>query len=355
MEHERLMHRCLQLALNGSSSAAPNPMVGAILAQGDRVLAEGWHRAPGGPHAERACLDALGAEAVPSDATMYVNLEPCAHHGRTPPCADLLIERGVKRVVIAHRDPFPPVNGNGLSRLRDAGTELIEGVLADEARWINRRFITSVATDRPYVVLKWAQSQDGFIDQHPRAERTSQRVSSPQSDVLVHRWRSEEQAILVGSRTAVNDDPRLDVRLVMGRSPLRVVLDRSGRAPLESHLFDGSHPTLVFTGTTRGGIIAEQIVIDPAADPITTMLDELHQRSIRSILVEGGAELHGHFIRRGIWDEARVITGSVAFGSGTPAPAPSVAPCRIESCGPDRIAYFMNSARQTQPGGSWHW
>ena len=354
MEHDRLMLRCLQLARNGSGSAAPNPMVGALLVQGDRILAEGWHRTPGGPHAERACLEALGGEAVPADAILYVNLEPCAHHGRTPPCADLLIERGVKRLVVAHRDPFAQVNGKGLGRLRDAGVEVIEGVLADEARWINRRFITSVTAGRPYVVLKWAQSRDGFIDR-PRAEPGPHRISSPQSDVLVHRWRSEEQAILVGSRTAVHDDPRLDVRHVSGRSPFREFLDRGGTAPIDSRLFDGAHPTLVFTGKIRSGIIAEQIIIDPAEDPIAIMLDALNQRSIRSILVEGGAELHGHFLREGLWDEARVITGSMAFGSGTPAPVMATSPCRIESCGPDRIAYFTNSTQQKQPHGSWHW
>lgn len=351
MDHAFWMHRCLRLARNGAGGAAPNPMVGAVLVHDDRLIAEGWHQAPGGPHAERACLDALGEKAIPADATLYVNMEPCAHHGRTPPCADLLIERGVRRVVVAHRDPFTEVNGQGIARLKHAGIMVIEGILADEAKWLNRRFLTSVTGQRPYIVLKWAQSADGFLDDHGR----SARITSASTDVLVHRWRSEEQAILVGSRTVVNDDPHLDVRHVEGRSPLRVVLDRAGIVPTVSKLFDGTMPTLLFTGHARAGVTAEQVVLDPGTEPLRAILSELNRRSIRSLLVEGGAELHGHFIRLGLWDEARVISGAKTFGSGTPAPMLSADRSRGYAHGTDRIALLVNASLQPEPRDAWPW
>ncbi|HEX2617483.1 MAG TPA: bifunctional diaminohydroxyphosphoribosylaminopyrimidine deaminase/5-amino-6-(5-phosphoribosylamino)uracil reductase RibD, partial [Flavobacteriales bacterium] len=196
--HDRWMARCLQLARNGLGRTAPNPLVGAVLVQGDRLLAEGWHHELGAPHAEAECLRAFGDAPVPADATMYVSLEPCAHHGRTPPCADLLIARGVKRVVIGVVDPNPLVSGKGIAKLRDAGVEVITGVEEAACRWTNRRFLTAFEQQRPYVILKWAASADGFLDKHPRSGVGVQRISSQATNVLVHRWRSEEQAILVG-------------------------------------------------------------------------------------------------------------------------------------------------------------
>lgn len=351
MEHAHWMSRCLQLARLAASSAAPNPMVGAVLVQGDRILAEGWHQRPGSAHAERDCLNRLGDQQVPEDAVLYVSLEPCSHHGRTPPCADLIIQRGVKRVVVAHGDPFPKVNGQGIERLRIAGIEVIEGVLADEARWMNRRFLTSVNEQRPYIVLKWAQSTDGFLNDHGR----SARISSAETDVLVHRWRSEEQAILVGSRTALNDDPRLDVRHVEGRSPLRVLLDRNGITPQGARLFDGTSPTLLFTSADRPDVAARQILLELGSDPIEAILAELHRRSIRSVLVEGGAELLKHLLRSGNWDEARVITGASVFNGGIVAPMLSGTACRAASCSTDGIAFHVNVAHQTEPPAAWHW
>lgn len=353
--HERWMHRCLELAGLGAGSAAPNPMVGAVLVQEDRILSEGWHRSPGAPHAEASCLFAFGDQPIPEDAVLYVNLEPCAHHGRTPPCADLLIRRGVKRVVIAHRDPFPSVNGSGVARLRAAGIEVIEGVSEAESRWHNRRFLTSVQLGRPYVVLKWARSSDGFIDRFPREGRVVQRISGPATNVLVHRWRSEEQAILVGSRTVLHDDPRLDVRHVQGRSPLRVVLDRGGIAPSASHVFDGTIPTLLFSTNKREDVYAEQYLLNLSDDPITVLLTALQQREIRSVLVEGGAELLAQLIQRGMWDEARVITSHVRFGDGTPAPLITAAPCRTLTSDEDRINLFVNTAQQPEPLDAWPW
>lgn len=346
------MRRCLQLARQGAVDAAPNPLVGAVLVQGDRVLSEGWHKAFGGPHAEVECLRAFGEGPVPADAVMYVNLEPCAHHGKTPPCADLLLARGVKHVVIAHTDPFPQVAGLGVARLRAAGVRVEVGACEAEARWMNRRFLTSVEKQRPYITLKWARSVDGFLDRHPRTERGVQRISTPETDVLVHRWRSEEQAILVGSRTVLNDDPQLNVRHIDGRQPLRIVIDRHNTAPAGSRVFDRSPGTLLFTGTKRDDVDVDQVVVDAGEQVIARVLNETHARGIRSLLVEGGAELLGHFLAGGHWDEVRRITGATAFGNGTPAPVLSVPPVRTLRSGDDVIDLFVNGP---SPAATWPW
>ncbi|MBK8338614.1 MAG: bifunctional diaminohydroxyphosphoribosylaminopyrimidine deaminase/5-amino-6-(5-phosphoribosylamino)uracil reductase RibD [Flavobacteriales bacterium] len=359
MESTGWMQRCLELARLGSGSAAPNPMVGAVLVQQDRILAEGWHRAAGGPHAEVECLRAFGDGAVPHDAVLYVNLEPCSHRGRTPPCVDLLLERGVKHVVIGQLDPFAEVNGRGIERLRQAGVNVLLGIEEAQARWLNRRFLVSVQNGRPYIVLKWARSHDGFMDRHPRSSREVQRISSPSTDVLVHKWRTEEQAILVGSRTVLNDDPQLTARLYSGRQPLRVVLDREGITPPGSKVYDGSTPTLLFTTANRSELDAEQVLLPEDRDPLPTLLDELHRRQVRSVLVEGGAALIGHFLRSGLWHEARVITGAVFFEQGTVAPVLTDPPQRSWRSSNDRIDLQMNQSPESKwgviPDPSWLW
>jgi diaminohydroxyphosphoribosylaminopyrimidine deaminase/5-amino-6-(5-phosphoribosylamino)uracil reductase len=346
--HEAFMERCLQLARNGAATAAPNPMVGAVLAQGERVLAEGWHRAVGGPHAEVECLRAYGDGPVPKDATLYVNLEPCAHHGRTPPCADLLIARRVPHVVVGCADPNPLVAGQGIARLRQAGARVDVDVLRDACRWVNRRFISAFERQRPYVVLKWARSSDGFLDDHGH----SARISSAATDVLVHRWRAEEQAILVGSRTVLADDPALTVRHVEGRQPLRVVLDRAAAVPGTKRVFDGTVPTLLFTGTWRALDHVEECILPPDADPVTRILAELQRRSVRSVLVEGGSTLLSHFIASGEWDEARVITGVNTFGGGTHAPLLDHMPLHTFASSVDRIDLYINAQPIPDP---WSW
>lgn len=355
--HERWMHRCLELATLGAGHVAPNPLVGSVLVQGERVLAEGWHHQHGGPHAEVNCL-ATWPGSIPEDAVLYVNLEPCAHHGRTPPCADLVVARGLKRVVVGMQDPFPAVSGQGIARMRAAGIDVTVGIAEHDCRWLNRRFLTSVEEQRPYIVLKWARSRDGLLDQRPRRERLVQRISSPATDVLVHRWRSEEQAILVGSRTVVNDDPQLTVRHVPGRQPLRVVIDRDGITPDASRVFDQAAPTLLFTAAPRPALAVEQYILGPVDDPLDHLLHELHRRNIRSVLVEGGAELLRHFITRGLWDEARIIEGEVLFGAGTPAPdAPSPSRCTVMN-GQDRITLHLAEGPFTyyqHPSIAWPW
>ncbi len=346
------MRRCLQSARLGEGTVAPNPMVGAVLVQQGRILAEGWHRAYGGPHAEAECLRAFGTGPVPTDAVMYVSLEPCAHHGRTPPCADLLVQRGVKHVVVGCGDPDPRVAGGGIARLRAAGVQVVEDVLREESRWCNRRFITSIEKKRPYVVLKWARSLDGLLDQHPREGRGVQRISSFPTNLAVHRWRATEQAIMVGSRTVVNDDPQLTVRLVAGRQPLRIVLDRKNLAPAASHVFDNSAPTLLFTASPRTDVGVEQNTVPVDAEPLEHVLHVLQQRGIRSILVEGGAQLLGQFLAAGLWDEAREITGTARFIHGTPAPRMQQQPVHTAIIGGDRVDRYL---RQPADYGGWPW
>ncbi len=359
MSDHTAMQRALQLARLGAGWVAPNPVVGAVLMQGDRILAEGWHQQHGGAHAEVNCLKAFGDGSIPADAVMYVTLEPCSHHGKTPPCSEVLISRGVKHVAVAHADPFPAVSGKGISALRAAGVNVTLGMDEAEARWTNRRFLHSVTQERPYVVLKWARSADGFLDKHPRSERGVQRISSPATDVLVHQWRSEEQAIMVGSRTVMNDDPTLNVRHVAGRQPLRMVLDREGITPASSKVYDGSIPTLLFTYNERAGISAEQVLIPIGVEPIPVVLAELHKRGIRSILVEGGAQLLKQFLTSGLWDEARVIQGIPEFGQGTAAPRLKSVAQRILHVGDDHIALHLNTTSSaTRPSHiptEWPW
>ncbi len=348
------MQRCLQLARNGVGQVAPNPMVGAVLVQGDRILAEGWHRKYGGPHAEVECLEQYGDKGIPDDAALYVNLEPCAHHGKTPPCADLLIARGVKHVVIGQRDPFGEVSGKGIEKLKAAGIIVELGIEEEACRWLQRRFLTSVQKQRPYIILKWARSVDGFLDRHPRGDRGVQRITGDVSNILVHRWRSEEQAIMVGSRTVINDDPQLNVRLVDGKQPLRVVMDREGAIPATSKVFDGSTSTVLFAREQRAGLPqVEQVLID-AAEPLDAILRELHQRQIRSIFVEGGARLLNAFIEKGLWDEARVFTGHPYFIKGTPAPKGLPAPQRTIDVDGDRLDLHVNPTSHAHVDPSWY-
>lgn len=353
------MQRALRLARLGAGQVAPNPLVGAVLVQGERILAEGWHEGFGEAHAEVDCLRNFGDGPVPEDAVLYVTLEPCSHHGKTPPCADLIIARGIKRVVVAHQDPFPEVSGRGIARLRAAGVLVDMGLDEAEARWTNRRFLASVERKRPYVILKWARSADGFMDRRPRGERGVQRISAAATDVLVHRWRSEEQAIMVGSTTVLNDDPALNVRHVDGRQPLRVVLDRGAITPSSSKVYDGSIPTLLFSGKARPELGVEVCVIDHSDAPLEQVLSELDRRGIRSLFVEGGATLLGAFLESGLWDEARVIHGTPHFQQGTAAPTMDLPALRTFRSGPDRITLHLAPSYSEHFGYSplptWHW
>lgn len=361
MLREAMMRRCLQLARNGAGAVAPNPMVGAVLAHDGHVLAEGWHRTYGGPHAEVECLRAFGDGPMPADAVLYVNLEPCAHHGKTPPCTDLLIARGVKRLVAGCEDPNPLTGGKGFARAREAGVEVAIGVLRDECRWLNRRFITFHERQRPYVTLKWARSADGYLDDHGKPAR----ISSNDTDLHVHKWRAEEQAILVGGRTVLTDDPQLTVRLVEGRSPIRIVMDRRCLSPASARVFDGAAPSLLVTeaeetplpdGIIRhreGPALQEAVAVLLGKEiGVDAYMSRFGLPPVSSILVEGGATILSAFLASGLWDEARVITGTCGFGGGTTAPVIMGPAVRTVMCGADRIDLFVNG---DAPDDAWAW
>lgn len=319
MDHSPYIHRCLQLAARAEGEVAPNPMVGAVVVHDGRIIGEGWHRAYGGPHAEVNAINAVADKSLLAQSTLYVSLEPCSHHGKTPPCADLILHHRIPRVVAACTDPDPLVAGQGIERLRRAGVDVEVGVMEAEARWLNRRFITFHTEQRPYVVLKWAQTADGFVDAGRGKHSTPLKITGPATDVLMHRRRSHEMAIMVGSGTALADDPALTVRHVQGRQPLRVLIDGSLRVPPSARLLTDGIATLIINlrkeGTEGAVTYAKVTSIDPKE-----ILAVLFERGIRSVLIEGGPTLQSAFIASGLWDEAIRITNKALVGRGLVAP-----------------------------------
>ncbi|MDE6484152.1 MAG: bifunctional diaminohydroxyphosphoribosylaminopyrimidine deaminase/5-amino-6-(5-phosphoribosylamino)uracil reductase RibD [Duncaniella sp.] len=298
LNDEDYMRRALQLARNGLLDAHPNPMVGAVIVAPDgRIIGEGWHRKCGQGHAEVNAVAMVRDEVEFLTATMYVTLEPCSHYGRTPPCAELIISKRIPRVVVGCLDPFEKVAGRGVKMLRDAGVDVKVGVLEQECCDLNVRFITAHTLHRPYVILKWAEGADGYIDGH---------ISTPLTSVMVHKLRAEVDAILVGSGTAIADNPRLDVRRASGNDPVRVVLDRRGRVDAESALFRDENVLLV-TDTPRDFLPADRQIT--GCSSISEVLGQLYSRNIITLLVEGGAQVHRSFIDEGLWDEMRVEQG----------------------------------------------
>lgn len=322
----RYMARALQLARLGRLDASPNPMVGAVIvAPGVGIIGEGWHRQVGHGHAE---VNAVASVAPADrhllrDSTMYVTLEPCSHYGRTPPCAKLIIDTGIPRVVVATLDPYPAVAGRGVRMLRDAGIEVEIGVMEAEARELNRRFFTAHTRQRPWVTLKWAQSADGFLDRRRAPGEPAQKFSTPLGSTAVHRVRGCHDAVLVGAGTVIADNPRLDTRLYPGsREPLRVIVDRRGRVSPGSNIF--SRPgTLYLTSVLRGDLPSGvgQIEIAPDAGP-ADMLKLLWERGVTSVLVESGSELLQAFIDSGLYDAARTELSPVALGASGAVRAP---------------------------------
>ena len=320
------MHRCLELARLGEGHVAPNPMVGAVLVYNglntgeERIIGEGFHQQYGQAHAEVNCIAAVKEEdrRLIVESIMYVSLEPCAHHGKTPPCADLIIRMGIRRVVVGCRDPFPQVNGKGIEKLLLAGVEVKVGVLEAECVALNKRFFTFNTLHRPYIVLKWAQSADGFI----AGTKGRTYISNDYTNRLVHKWRSEEASILVGPRTALLDDPALTARLWTGPDPIRLVIDKGLELPATLRLFDGKTRTVVFNRSRHeeeGMVQYYQLADDSSL--IHQLSVALHRLKIQSVLVEGGARLLQSFIDADCWDEVRVITNEgLVLSGGLPAP-----------------------------------
>lgn len=317
------MSRCLDLARLGLGRTAPNPLVGSVIVREGRIIGEGYHQQYGGPHAEVNAVNSVPDRGMLKESVLYVNLEPCSHTGKTPPCADMIIQAGIPEVVIGTSDPNPLVSGNGIKILEQNGVKVTCNVLARECRQLNNRFFTFHIRRRPYVVLKWARTSDGFIDIIRDNDSLSKPVwiSNEISRMLVHKWRTEEQAILVGTRTAIMDNPRLNAREWPGKSPVRMVIDRELKLPKNLNLFDNSQKTLVFNGHkefTDGQI--HYVKLDFSGNVLEQLLSYLYKTGIQSVFVEGGRKLISSFIGENCWDEARILVGPKQFGEGIPSP-----------------------------------
>ncbi|RXK62084.1 bifunctional diaminohydroxyphosphoribosylaminopyrimidine deaminase/5-amino-6-(5-phosphoribosylamino)uracil reductase RibD [Lacibacter luteus] len=344
--HEQYMQRCIELARNGAGSVAPNPMVGAVLVHDGKIIGEGWHQRYGEAHAEVNCIGQAtqsGQTGNLQQSTLYVSLEPCAHFGKTPPCSDLIIKHKIPKVVIGCRDPFEEVNGKGIEKLKAAGLEVIVDVLKEECVELNKRFFTFHQQQRPYVILKWAQTKNGIIG-FKSAERL--RISNEFTNRLVHQWRSEEAAILVGSNTALLDNPQLSNRYWdAAKQPVRLVVDRQLKLSSSLKLFNGEAATIVLNNvqqSNEGAVQYEQLSGNGSV--VQQVLQALHQRKLNSVLVEGGAELLQHFINEGLWDEARIITNEeLIVTDAVKAPLlQNELQTEIQQLGSDKICWYKN-------------
>lgn len=342
MSETQFMSRALELAKLGMGSVSPNPMVGCVIVHNGLIIGEGWHQKYGGPHAEVNAINAVKEKAILPDSEIYVTLEPCSHYGMTPPCADLLILHRVKKVIICNEDPFPLVAGKGIQKLRDAGIEVETGLLNSRGRHLNRRFFKSVESQRPYVILKWAETADGYMageDQKPL------KITNDITDIRVHKWRSEEDAIMVGTRTAAIDNPSLSVRHWEGKDPVRVVIDRDLILNKDLKIFDGSQKTIIFNEREDKQQGNNQFIkILPAENNLDEILSRLQGQKIRSLFVEGGAGLLNSFIKHKLFDEIRVLKSSLSIKKGVAAPQlpHGIRPVSSEQVKGDEIRIFSS-------------
>lgn len=333
------MRRALELAESGRGYVSPNPLVGCVIVHGDHIIGEGFHEIYGGPHAEVNSINDVKNPELLSESTAYVSLEPCTHWGKTPPCANLLVEKGLKKVVIGSLDSNPLVGGKGVKTLRNAGIEVVTGVLEKEVRVQNRRFFTQIEKKRPYVILKWAQSKDGFV---ARSDYSSKWISNPRSRQFGHKWRAEEDAILVGKNTAKYDNPSLTVRDWTGKNPLRLVIDPNLELPENLNLFDQIVPTICFnTVKSERTDNLEFVKLEPGFE-LKEVLEDLNYRKIQSLIVEGGSFVLNKFIEEGLWDEARVFTGPTKFGEGISAPMLNLIPAETLSIQEDTLRIYYH-------------
>lgn len=317
---EKYMMRCIQLAQNGKLGAAPNPMVGAVVVCDGRIIGEGYHAKCGEAHAEVNAINSVKNESLLRRSTLYVSLEPCAHYGKTPPCAKLIVSKGIPKVVIGCQDPFSKVAGKGIEILKQAGCEVVVGVLEKACQDLNKAFFTVQLKHRPFITLKWAQSADGFMDVE-RNDGEPVKLSSPLTQLIAHKRRAEHQAIIVGTQTARLDNPSLNVRDWCGPQPLRIVIDKDLTLPRHLHLFDGSQPTLVVTEKNETIAGAMTLQVDFNQSILPQLMEELQRRNIQSLLVEGGSKLLQSFIDEGLWDEAYVEHCPQVLGHGILSPS----------------------------------
>lgn len=341
---EKYIKRCIQLAKNGLGTTYPNPMVGSVIVYDGQIIGEGWHKKAGEPHAEVNAVRSVKDKSLLTKATIYVSLEPCSHFGKTPPCCDLIISNGIPNVVIGTVDPNIQVAGKGIKKLMEAGVNVTVGVLEEECYQLNKRFFTFHNKKRPYIILKWAESQDGFIAPIQKKENKPVWITNQYSRQLVHKWRSEEQAILVGTQTAIDDNPKLDVRDWTGNNPIRIVLDASRRIPENNQLFDNQIKTIIISKTateiSTENCIFENINFD--SDVAIQIANILFQHQIQSVIIEGGAKTLQTFIDANLWDEARVFKGSTLIQNGKKAPNFSIGENKKQRLVNDELLIIRN-------------
>lgn len=336
LKDEKYMHICLGLASLGYPNALPNPLVGSVIVYNDEVIGKGYHAQYGSHHAEVNAINSVEDKSLLKKSTLYVNLEPCSHTGKTPPCADLIIKYKIPKVVIGCLDTYSKVSGKGIQKLENAGIEVITGVLKDDCISINRRFFTFHDDKRPYIILKWAQTNDGFMA--PLKQDKPYWISSPESKELVHQWRAVETAILVGYNTALKDNPSLTVREIDGKNPIRFVIDKDNTLPKNLKVFNSHSPTLVITENKSE---ENHIKVD-FNNFIEDLLPKLYNQSIYSIIIEGGAKTLSDFINSNAWDEARVFTSENNLKEGLKSPVLGFESDFSEEIGTDTLHYYLN-------------
>ncbi len=343
--NEQYMQRCLQLAANGLGHTAPNPLVGCVIVHQGKIIGEGYHQRYGEAHAEVNAIRSVANQELLKQSTLYVNLEPCAHHGKTPPCSDLIIDKKIPRVVIGSKDIHSIVSGKGIEKLTNAGVDVKVDVLVNECYELNKRFFTYHKHKRPYIILKWAQTKDGFIDKERNTlDKGINWITGSATKRLVHLWRAQEAAILVGTNTVRNDNPSLTVREVEGENPIRIVIDKNLSLKNDFNIFNRDAKTIVFN-SLREEIINPQLSyckLDFDGTQLSQLLNHLYKQEIQSVIIEGGAFTLNQFITQNLWDEARVLTGNVSFGKGLKAPAISAQQFDQINIGNDSLRTYNN-------------
>jgi len=321
-DFNQYIKHCLQLAEKGMGYVAPNPMVGCVIVYKDKVIGEGYHQQYGGLHAEVNAINSVSDKSKLVESTLFVNLEPCFHHGKTPPCCDLIIKNKIKRVIIGCLDTNPLVAGKGIEKLKQEGVEVITDVLKDECRELNKRFFTYHEKNRPYIILKWAQTKNGFIAKLPPFTREENWITNDTSNEISHTWRAQEEAVLIGTNTALLDNPKLTARLSKGKNPLRVLIDKDLKVPALNNIFSDEAEIMVFTNKVQSAKnTISYHLIDFTKDIIPQILEALYHKKITSLIIEGGTHTLQIFINKNLWDEARIFTGDKIFKEGLKSPA----------------------------------
>lgn len=342
--HEFYMQRCIELAKNGLGSTYPNPLVGSVIVYDGKIIGEGWHRKAGEPHAEVNAVNSVKDKSLLQKATIYVSLEPCSHFGKTPPCCDLIIANKIPNVVIGTIDPFAKVAGNGIKRLIEAGKNVTIGILEDECNELNKRFFTFHQKKRPYIILKWAESADGFIAPLTKNEQKPVWITNQYSRQLVHKWRTEEQAILVGTQTILDDNPKLNARDFYGSNPIRIGIDKSGKITNDYDIKDESQNTIILTEskylTKNQKISYKNSIFDTHF--LKSTLGFLYNENIQSLIVEGGSKTLQSFIDENLWDEARVFIGNETLKKGIIAPKLTKSLAQKKLILKDQLKLFKN-------------